>query len=204
MRLAAGDKVKIYLIRHGISIANEQIRYAGTWDVPLSENGVRDVEMKRDAGLYPKKDGIRLITSGMRRTEETLRIIYGDAEHEAIDAFREMNFGSFEQKTYYDLKDDERYSRWLDDKTGLVRCPDGECRHDVAERVIPAFYDVLHGGRDSLVVMHGGTISVVMSELFPSDNQFLAWCPKAAEGYVITAAGGATEYTPLSMENRLG
>ena len=55
LRLAAGDKVKIYLIRHGISIANEQIRYAGTWDVPLSENGVRDVEMKRDAGLYPKK-----------------------------------------------------------------------------------------------------------------------------------------------------
>ena len=52
--------MKIYLIRHGISIANEQIRYAGTWDVPLSENGVRDVEMKRDAGLYPKKDGIRL------------------------------------------------------------------------------------------------------------------------------------------------
>ena len=45
--------MNIYLVRHGITTANRDERYAGTWEVPLSEEGEAELKRFAESGLYP-------------------------------------------------------------------------------------------------------------------------------------------------------
>ena len=56
---------------------------------------------------------MRIITSGLKRCEETLEIIYGDVPHVKDSAFREMHFGSFEMRSYEEMKNDPEYISWI-------------------------------------------------------------------------------------------
>ena len=63
----------IFLIRHGRTLANEQHLYCGSTDLPLSRAG-REALANRppiDVGTA------RFITSGMRRCNETLALLFG-------------------------------------------------------------------------------------------------------------------------------
>ena len=192
--------MKLYFIRHGRTDANEQGRYAGSWDVELTEGGREELFRLKESGIYPSPCGKRLATSGMKRAEQTFGIIYGDVPHERIGAFREMRFGDFEGKTYYDLENDEDFRSWLDDETGEVFCRNGECRKLFMEqRIIPAVYALVADGRDTVTVCHGGTISAVMSGLFGYEGKsYLDYIPKSGRGYEITFDGGkAVSFTEI-------
>ena len=45
--------MNIYLVRHGITTANRDERYAGTWEVPLSEEGEAELKRFAESGLIP-------------------------------------------------------------------------------------------------------------------------------------------------------
>ena len=49
----------------------------------------------------------------MLRTEQTLRLIYGEAPHEIWPELREISFGIFEGKSYDELKGLAEYEAWL-------------------------------------------------------------------------------------------
>ena len=62
---------KLYLIRHGRTEANEKWLYCGATDLTLSESGKKDLEK-----VHCEIPGNPLfMTSGMKRTEETLKIL---------------------------------------------------------------------------------------------------------------------------------
>ena len=63
----------LYLIRHGKTEANLQHRYCGSTDLPLSEIGRREL-----SELHYGIEDVRFVISGMRRTEETLKLLFGD------------------------------------------------------------------------------------------------------------------------------
>lgn len=66
---------KLVLVRHGESTWNQENRFSGWRDVPLSERGIQQA---RDAGQVLKSDGIPFhvaFTSYLRRAIETLWII---------------------------------------------------------------------------------------------------------------------------------
>ena len=99
----------IFLIRHGRTLANEQHLYCGSTDLPLSRAG-REALANRppiDVGTA------HFITSGMRRCNETLAILFGDVPYEVVRDFREIDFGAFEMKSYEMLKDEPAYQTWL-------------------------------------------------------------------------------------------
>ena len=104
---------KIYLIRHGATVANEQKLYCGRSDLPLSPGGLAGLRQMAARGGYPDPAGKRLITSGMQRTEQTLEALFGPREHEAQPAFREIDFGAFELQSYEQLREREDYQQWL-------------------------------------------------------------------------------------------
>lgn len=60
----------IYLIRHGKTEANEKRLYCGSTDLPLSEAGRAELQQRH----YDIKN-VRFLTSGMKRTEQTLRAL---------------------------------------------------------------------------------------------------------------------------------
>ena len=161
--------MKLALLRHGEAEASEKRLYCGSTDLPLSEKGREKLEAAR--GAYPDVSSMRVITSGMRRCEETLRIIYGDIPHERIKDLREVDFGAFEMRSYEELKSDPAYVSWITGDNEKNVPPFGESGEHMKKRVLKALSAILRGGRDALVVTHGGSAAVILEALFPEKGQ---------------------------------
>ena len=181
---------KAILLRHGITEANLHHRYCGSTDLPLEPQALAAFRAEKPA--YPDPAGYQILTSGMLRTEQTLREIYGEIDHRAEPAFREIDFGVFENKSYEDLKDDPAYQTWLTGDNEQNVCPGGESGAQMAERVLTAWNALTE---DTLLVAHGGVIACIMAHLFPEEPKSrYQWQPKPFTGYRLTWADGRIEY----------
>lgn len=174
------------LLRHGITEANLHRRYCGSTDLPLEAGALAAFRAAKP--VYPDPTGFRILTSGMCRTEQTLQEIYGPIPHEIDPAFREIDFGIFENKSYEELKDHPAYQAWLAGDNEQNICPGGESGAQMAERVLRA-WDGLQ--EDTLLVSHGGVIACIMDHLFPdSKKSRYQWQPKPFCGYRLWLDGG--------------
>ena len=167
--------MSIYLIRHGKTVANEQHRYCGSTDLPLSENGREELQ-GLCYGIHPQ----RFLTSGMKRTNETLQILFGTVPFSTDSRFREVDFGDFEMKTYEELKDDPAYQRWLTGDNESNIPPHGESGVQMTRRVLEAFGSLPDG---TALITHGGVIAAIMAELFPAEGKHrYQWQPQNGRG----------------------
>ena len=174
--------MKITLIRHGMTGANERRLYCGSSDLSLSAGGVEQLKSVR----YVRPDNARFITSGMRRCDETLMLLFGNVAREVISDFREIDFGDFELKSYEQLKDDPAYQAWISGDNEKNIPPHGESGEQMTGRVLAAFEKVASGGHDAVIVTHGGVIAAIMASLFPGEGRSrYSWQPKPGHGYVL-------------------
>ena len=170
----------VYLIRHGATRANEGHLYCGSTDLPLSEIGRRELSELH----YGIKD-VRFVISGMRRTEETLKLLFGDVEYETEPAFKEIDFGVFEMGSYEELKDREDYRVWLTGDNMRNVPPGGESGEQMTQRVLRALPQLLD--RDTVLITHGGVIAAIMDCLFPQEGKTrYEWQPVPGHGYAVT------------------
>ncbi len=178
----------IYLIRHGRTAANEKKLYCGATDEPLSAGGLSEL---KDLRGYPAPEGLKLLTSGMRRTNETLHALYGTMPHGEVPALAEMNFGAFEMRSYEEMKQDAAYLLWITDVKGDFVCPGGESANAFRARVFAAFDALVAADRDCLIVTHGGVIANLMARAFPAEaRNFYEWQPRYGHGYALEFADG--------------
>ena len=180
---------RIALLRHGSTPANEQWLYCGATDISLSERGRTILAAKRALGGYPTPEGRSVATSGMKRAEETLDILYGNVTHTACEGLREINFGIFEMRDYFALEKQAEFQTWLQGGEEAVP-PGGESAAQFRQRVLAAFDAVVKSGADWLIVCHGGVIAAVMDAYFPDagKNRY-DWQPTGGEGYEIVFDG---------------
>ena len=172
----------IYLIRHGKTAANEKHLYCGSTDLPLSEEGAKTL------GRFPRElPNVRFVTSGMKRTNETLKRLFGDVPFTEDPRFREMDFGLFEMHSYAELKDTPAYQQWLSGDNEANPAPGGESGVQMKERAWEAFSELRE---DTVVVTHGGVIAAIMERLFPQEgkNRY-QWQPAPGGGYVLDGGG---------------
>lgn len=201
----------LHIIRHGITEGNQKNWHYGSSDIPLAEEGIDNIRNLKLLQVYPDING-GFFTSGMLRTNQTLNLIYGDVDKKYVRNLREINFGEFEKKTHEELKDDERYVRWIEDEIGNVKLPNGESKTEFQERVISGFMELLDNHRlselkyrhgdivaNSLCVCHGGVIGAIMSKVFEREQRhFLEWIPRPARGFTLYINNGkAVEYKEL-------
>lgn len=180
--------MKLILLRHGITEANEKRLYCGSTDIGLSEAGKAALLQRKKETAYPDITGMRIITSGMKRCEETLALLYGDVPHETDAAFREMDFGAFEMRSYEELKNDPDYQAWIAGDNEANVAPGGESGALMTRRVLTGLDRLQADDRDTLLVTHGGVIASVMSHLFPDENKNrYEWQPAPGGGYMIEA-----------------
>ena len=130
---------RICLIRHGITEGNKNKLYYGFADIPLAEEGIYQLKELAAAGIYPEGDGADFYTSGLKRTEQTLELIYGQRKHETLESLREINFGDYEMKSHGELKDSEEYRIWRSDVMGSLAPPNGESLMAFYKRVVRGF-----------------------------------------------------------------
>ena len=179
----------VYLIRHGKTEANEKYLYCGSTDVPLSEAGRAGLQNIR----YDIKN-VRFLTSGMKRTNETLQILFGDVPYVIEPRFREADFGVFEMHSYEALKDIPEYQKWLTGDNEANIPPQGESGNQMKARVLRAFSEIKE---DTCIVTHGGVIAAIMEHLFPDETKSrYDWQPTNGHGYIIRLST-RWEATPL-------
>ena len=168
----------IYLIRHGRTEANDKWLYCGSTDLPLSEKGREEL-----AGISYAISGVRFLTSGMKRANETLRILFGDVDYEVDSRFREVNFGIFEMCSYHEIKDTPEFQAWLEGDNEANVPPEGESGLQMKRRVLEAFSEIRE---DTVLVTHGGVIAAIMEHLFPEENRSrYDWQPQNGKGYCL-------------------
>ena len=172
----------IYLIRHGKTEANEQWLYCGSTDLPLSTAGRTALQNK-----HYDIPNVRFLTSGMKRTNETLHILFGEVPYTVDSRFREVDFGVFEMRSYQELKDTPEYQTWLTGDNESNVPPKGESGQQMKERVLQAFAEIKE---DTCLITHGGVIAAIMEYLFPeSAKDRYQWQPNPGCGYVLKDNG---------------
>ena len=176
----------LVLIRHGKTAASEKKLYCGKTDVSLSEGGIKELKEKSVMPLPIDISNFRVITSGMKRCEETLSILFGDIPHEICNDFREMDFGDFEMHSYEELKNNPEYIEWISGNNEANTAPNGENGEKMRVRVIEGLCRILKDNCDTLLVTHGGVIAIIMDYLFPNENKTrYELQPHCGEGYII-------------------
>ncbi|MCL2405938.1 MAG: histidine phosphatase family protein [Defluviitaleaceae bacterium] len=183
--------MKLHLIRHGKTLANEKRLYCGHTDLPLSDNGINELlEIKKQC-IYPLQADL-YFTSGLLRTAQTLDLLYGPVQSVAIPQLMEYSFGNFEMKSHDDLNGQAEYQNWIDDTAGHYACPGGESKQDFARRVSTGLGILLTSAQEAsvLAVCHGGVITYIMQELFPGKHNFYEWQPAPGRGYTLISTPG--------------
>ena len=154
---------KIHLIRHGMTEANNDGRYIGRTDLPLSPEGLAALLALKEQYQYP--GGVRFFSSPLMRCRQTLEVLYPGCRVECVDGLAECDFGDWEGKSIRDLKSDERFLRWMEGSDRAI--PGGEDSEVFRARVCGAFEALVNGlihsgDTEAVVCTHGGVITMLM------------------------------------------
>jgi len=183
---------KLYLISHGETAGAETKRYKGHLDVPLSENGIR--QMERVAEYIYENTGHRtdnppipplykggqggvtaIYTSDLSRAVKSAEIIAGPhgLTPVIIPELKERNFGIWEGMSFDEIREKypDEFNAWASNP--LEHSPiGGESTIEVRDRAVKALGKILNnppippltkeGGRSIVIASHGGIIRILL------------------------------------------
>lgn len=159
---------RIYLIRHGLTIWNNEKRYQGHTDVKLSKEGIEQALAVQRRLASVKFEAV--FSSDLSRAYETAKIV---AEPHGLEVnvtpgIKEMNFGVWEGLTFPDLerKYPDLVKIWMERPQDLF-IPQGESFLIVRERAQKTIANILkeYPLGNLAIVSHGGTIAAVLTGL---------------------------------------
>jgi probable phosphoglycerate mutase len=163
---------RLLLVRHGATTLSAEDRFAGSTDVPLSDEGRRQAAA---LGARLADDGIAAVyCSPMRRTIETAALIAEPHKLPPVTrpGLREIDHGHWEGLTRQEVEQrfGDEYARWEEDPF-IVAPAGGECGIDVMARALPVLRAIVeaHQGQNVLVVSHKATIRLMISSLLGFD-----------------------------------
>lgn len=184
------NQITLVLLRHGETKANKEHRYLGKTDEALSEKGKMQLANDYKSHLFPHIDF--LYASPMKRCIQTAEILYPELQPVLIKEWEEIDFGAFEGKNYMELREDERYQKWLD-SNGTLSFPEGESREEFILRCDKGFRSMLEEVRQTKesgehqtigMIVHGGTIMALLSQYGGGD--YFGYQAENGRGYVCT------------------
>jgi broad specificity phosphatase PhoE len=163
---------RIYLVRHGATGLTAEDRFAGSTEVPLSDEGRAQVTALAQRLRCETLDAV--YASPMDRTLETARIIgvpHGLAPSPEPD-LREIDYGHWEGLTRDEVERDFscEYDSWQEDPLTIAPAG-GESGIQVLARALPVMHRIVqrHHHRSALVVSHKGTNRLLVSSLLGFD-----------------------------------
>ncbi|HYN79342.1 MAG TPA: histidine phosphatase family protein [Lamprocystis sp. (in: g-proteobacteria)] len=163
---------RIYLVRHGATELTAEDRFAGSTEVPLSDEGRTQVAALAQRLRCDTLDAV--YASPMQRTMETARIIAAPHQLEPLPKpeLREIDYGHWEGRTREEVEAGcgDEYSAWEEDPL-TVAPAGGESGIDVLARALPVMRWIVqaHRHRAVLVVSHKGTNRLLISSLLGFD-----------------------------------
>jgi len=169
------DSTTLFLVRHGETVANAEMKICGASESPLTDGGLRRVrELAEKIRAFPFDVAF---TSPLERARLTCGAIWDGRDKEAIvlDDLREQEFGQWEGLSFKEItgKDADAFRRFYKDPLH-AKAPGGEAFSTFFERVRRAVFDEMiagNRGRRILCVCHGGSIRAALCHLLDLDVQ---------------------------------
>lgn len=193
----------LYILRHGVTVANEQGLSAGTLETELTETGINQA---RAAGNFLKQLSIpQIFSSPQIRTRKTVDALSLGVPVEFDPRLREMCFGEYEGIPFeLRRKNGYAFEKFFNDPT--LRLPKGENYQEVESRLLSFINEKLQSRTPSVIVTHGATGRILLATLLPHQKNMIS---KFALGNadVIHVSGGnfsvifETEKTGKSLES---
>ena len=161
-------ETELFLIRHGETKWNRELKFQGHADPGLNERGIEQAQTT--AQFFANHCFDRFYSSDLKRAEQTAEIIA--APHKlpilSLKDLREINYGHWEGQTYRQLwaKDPQGMEKWSNNPLA-INPPAGEALDDFQSRVVNSFLSLIKdsAGKKVVVVGHGGTIMVYLAYL---------------------------------------
>lgn len=179
-------RVRLILVRHGLSEWNAGGRVQGQADPPLSPEGRE--EALRLAPLVRAEGPQLVVASDLARARDTAALL--DAGAVETDArWRESAMGDWTGRSARELLADPSgaFARW---REGRERPPGGESFADMRARAGAAVRDLVARGLGcAVVVTHGGPVRAAVAELAALAPWALVPVPNACMTVVDTTSG---------------
>jgi broad specificity phosphatase PhoE len=191
----------ILIARHGQSDWNQEKRWQGHADRPLSERGREQAQALADRLAHIDLDAV--YSSDLQRARDTAAVV---AENQGLELhqlpeLREVDVGSWSGLTRAEAEErfPEGFARWRD---GYPGWKDGETYEAMTDRVIAAVRSIATEHQDGrvLIVSHGGPIRAIHAEALGLDvhayRRLRPVEPNARLSAVCFVDGGVTELCP--------
>lgn len=205
--------MEVILIRHGKTKGNLEKRYTGKTDENLCQQGIEKLKVMKEKSLYPTVD--QVFISPLKRCGETANFLYPEKKPVIIEDFRECDFGVFENKNYYELKNNKQYQDWID-SNGTMPFPKGEGMEEFRKRCVKAFLELMEDIEQNekkpeviACIVHGGTIMSIMSQLCTTKKKirhedgkvmdYYDYMVENGDGYICTWEDGALQFSKRLM-----
>ena len=175
---------KIHLIRHGLTDANLRGAYIGTTDLPLCAEGVTALKNLTQKISYPAAE--KVYSSPLLRCRQTAKIIYPEADIAIVDNLKEYDFGDFENKTAFELENDENYKNWT---AGIIPSPpNAEDPTEFTRRLALGLNRMVRimmekNCFEAAAIMHGGAIMTLFSATALPRRATVEWITEDGLGY---------------------
>ena len=184
--------MKIYLVRHGISVTNEKHMWTGQLDVELSENGIRGIKAAKEKFEFPEGD--IYVASPLKRCVQTMELIYNRKPDFYINEFKECSLGVLEGTAYTDLTDDTNYLNWQK-YPDTIPFAEGESFNQFLERTHRGFEKVLDLAVEKkynkvVIVLHGNVMRSILHGYADPAIPHKEWKIPNAGVYELEVSGG--------------
>lgn len=156
---------RIVMVRHGETVGDSSIRFHGSGDVALSDEG--RAQMREIRRTLRREVFDLVVASPLRRSWEAARIVTGGVPVRLEPDFREIHFGRWEGMTREEIEEAEPVLArdWQAGAPGF-EYPGGELRSDFRKRVLRGLERLHESGASSvLIVAHKGVIRTIAEKL---------------------------------------
>jgi len=175
---------RLVLIRHGETEGESSVRFHGSCDVDLSQEGRARM---RQIGAELRHQPVDLFVASDRRRSWRGAMLVGRGRPVRLEAdLREIHFGRWEGLTREEIqaRDPVLYEDWQSGAEGF-EYPGGELRSAFRERVARGLQRILASpGHTAVCVLHKGVIREIVHQL--SGELLAPGRPELGESIVLT------------------
>lgn len=178
---------KIFLVRHGLTTANLEGRYAGATDVDICEEGFLELFSLKEEYEYPNVG--KVYSSPKKRALQTARAIYPEMTPIVVEDLQEYHFGIFENHTFEEIKEWDSFKEWM--QGGCKTAPEGgEDMMKFKERIVEGLHSVIldmmkDNVTQSALFTHGGLIRALLETCGLPELPATQWEVKNGTGYTL-------------------
>ena len=203
------QKTKILLVRHGLSLSNEQRTFTGQLDIGLSETGKKQAELVTKFVTENYRVD-QVYSSDLSRAVDTVKGIAEKSGKSVIKekAFREIYGGAWEGKTPEELERDHNqdYRNWKAD-VGRAHCSKGESFEEVMNRAYERLVEIAERdiGKTIVIGTHAGVIRGLQCKFQGVDVKDMKSVPWTTNASVteITYQNGKFKEEKISQDHYL-